>query len=168
MWKLWWSMYSIFQHALQSPTQNTRLYCVTGKGEKDTGQRQREKKRADCSEPEQGQSSSVTLVLGQAELCSTWEPGDAHTHTAQRGKTEWEQRWVWSDRAAGLIVGRLETERSFKELSLMQGRLAREETWNLIKTLQQWFPKSKAGTDFNIIKPRKTKIPADDDSRPPM
>lgn len=29
------------------------------------------KKRADCSEPEQGQSSSVTLVLGQAELCST-------------------------------------------------------------------------------------------------
>lgn len=36
------------------------------------------------------------------------------------------------------------------------------------KTLELRFPKSEAGTDLNIIKPAKTKIPADDDSRPPI
>lgn len=54
----------------------------------------RGKKRADCSEPEQGQSSCGSLGLRQAELCPAWEPNHTSTHRTQRGKTEREQRWV--------------------------------------------------------------------------
>lgn len=35
----------------------------------------------------QGQSSSVTLVPGQAELCSTWETIGAHAPTKHREET---------------------------------------------------------------------------------
>lgn len=86
---MWYCWCTFFQNTLQAPTHNTRLYCVTGKGEKDGEQRKgkwedrgklRGKKRAVCSEPKEGQSFSVTLVFGQAELYPTWEPKHTRAH----------------------------------------------------------------------------------------
>lgn len=118
------------------PTQNTGVFVRLGR---EMEGRDGGKKRADCSEPEQGQSSSVTLVLGQAELCSTWEPNHAYTHKTVKGKTEWEQRWVWSDQAAEFRVRKRETETSFNELSLKCSWLAEKEAWNLLKTPERCF-----------------------------
>lgn len=164
MWKLWCSMYLIFQHALQSSAQNTRLYCVTGgrerwRAEERKMKGQTENKRADCSETKQGQSSSVTLVPRQAVLCSTWELNHTHTtHKIHRGKTEREQWWAWSDQAAE-FVSEEGGDREVIQWAIHNVWTAgTERNLEPVQHTEAVVLNCTSGTNPTIIKPTKTRM----------
>lgn len=85
-----------FSSMLHSPQHKTLDFIVWLEREERKMKGQRENKRADCSETKQGQSSSVTLVPGQAELCSTWEL--KHTHYSEN-----TERKDWEGAVVGVI-----------------------------------------------------------------
>lgn len=70
---------------------------MASRGEKNekTEGKPREQKRADCSRPKEGQSSSVTLVPGQAELSGMGAKLLSQKYKKEGGK--------WSDSGCGHI-----------------------------------------------------------------
>lgn len=94
------------------------LDCIVQAGMEGMNGKRAWKKRADCPKPERG----LKFLRGVGARPS-WTVSDMRGRQCrQRGRSEREQQWVWSD----LWVNKSETERSLRQTLIMYDRLAQK------------------------------------------